>query len=48
MLISDDILAVGGGHGYGIYLISISKKNLIKQIKAYNYKIINCFYKLKN
>jgi len=46
--ISDDILAVGGGYGYGIYLISISKKNLIKQIKTYNDKIINCIYKLKN
>jgi WD40 repeat protein len=46
--ICEDILAVGGGYGYGIYLISISKKNLIKQIKTYNDKIIHCIYKLKN
>lgn len=46
--INDDIIAVGGGYGYGIYLISISKKNLIKQIKTDNDKIINCIYKLKN
>lgn len=46
--IAEDVLAVGGGYGSGIYLISISKRSLIKQIKLDLEKDVNCIYKLKN
>ena len=46
--ITDDILAVGGGYGNGIYLISLSTKSLVKQIKLDKEKDVNCIFKLKN
>ena len=48
--LSDDIIAIGGGYGNGIYLIDIKKKILLKQVKHSEKKEedINCIFKLKN
>ena len=48
--LSDDIIAVGGGYGKGIYLIDIKKKILLKQVQHTKKKEedINCIFKLKN
>ncbi len=48
--LSDDIIAVGGGYGKGIYLIDIKKKILLKQVQHTDKKEedINCIFKLKN
>ena len=48
--LSDDIIAIGGGYGNGIYLIDIKKKIVLKQVQHINKKEedINCIFKLKN
>lgn len=48
--LSDDIIAIGGGYGNGIYLVDIKKKILLKQVQHVDKKEedINCIFKLKN
>ena len=48
--LSDDIIAIGGGYGNGIYLIDIKKKIVLKQVQHINKKEedIHCIFKLKN
>lgn len=46
--ISENIIAVGGAYGSGIYLIDIKNKKLVNNIKLEKEKDINCIFKLKN